>query len=136
RALVAELGLQDRYVFAGFRQGVEDIYRLMDVFVLASTHEALGSSVLDAFLYSVPVVSTNAGGLAEVLADGRGLLCQVGDHMALAQAMGRTLDDAQLRNDMVQKAHAFVVDHHDPRRMAHRYLDAYRVMLTRFGAKG
>lgn len=136
RDLAARLGIQDRYVFAGFHRGVEDIYRLMDVFVLASAHEALGSSVLDAFLYSVPVVSTNAGGLAEVLADGRGLLCEVGDHLALAQAMGRILDDAPLRNSMVQKAHAFVVERHDPRRMAHRYLDAYQAALTRFEARG
>src|SRR3546814_10999932 len=63
-----------------------------DLFVLTSTSEALGSSVLDAFLYSVPVVSTNAGGLAEVLADGRGLLCEVGDHLAIAQAMARVLE--------------------------------------------
>lgn len=125
RALASQLGVQDHYVFAGFQQGVEDIYRLMDVFVLASTHEALGTSVLDAFLYSVPVVSTNAGGLAEILADGRGLLCEVGDHLGLAQAMGRILDDAGLRGEMVRKAHAFVVERHDPRRMAHRYLEVY-----------
>ncbi|MDX3894597.1 glycosyltransferase family 4 protein [Pusillimonas sp.] len=136
RSLAAELDVQDCYLFAGFQQGVEDIYRLMDVFVLASAHEALGTSVLDAFLYSVPVVSTNAGGLAEVLADGRGLLCEVGDHEALARAMGRVLDDAGLRSEMVRKAHAFVLEQHDPRRMAHRYLDAYQAVLTRFEARG
>lgn len=136
KELVTQLGIEDTYVFAGFEEGVEDLYRLMDVFVLASTHEALGSSVLDAFLYSVPVVSTNAGGLAEILADGRGILCDVGDYQALAQAMGQILDDAPLRNEILQKAHAFVVEQHDPRRMAHRYLDAYQAMLTRFRAKG
>ncbi|WP_397476286.1 glycosyltransferase family 4 protein [Pusillimonas sp.] len=136
RELTTELGIEDIYIFAGFHEGVEDLYRLMDVFVLASTHEALGSSVLDAFLCSVPVVSTNAGGLAEVLADNRGLLCEVGDHKALALAMGRILDDAQLRNRLSQKAHAFVMEQHDPRRMAHRYLDAYQAMLTRYEARG
>ena len=136
RKLAAELGIEDIYLFAGFHEGVENLYRLMDVFVLASTHEALGSSVLDAFLYSVPVVSTNAGGLAEILADGRGLLCEVGDYQALAEGMGRILDDAQLRNQLLQKAHEFVVEQHDPRRMAHRYLDAYQAMLTRFSARG
>jgi len=136
RELVKQLGLQESYLFAGFEQGVEDLYRLMDVFVLSSTFEALGTSVLDAFLYSVPVVSTDAGGLAEVLADGRGLLCKVGDHVGIAQAIGRVLDDAELRNSMVRKAHAFVLAQHDPRRMAHHYLDAYQVLLTRFEAKG
>jgi len=136
RDLAGQLGAQDYYLFAGFQQRVEDLYRVMDVFVLASIHEALGTSVLDAFLYSVPVVSTNAGGLAELLADGRGLLCEVGDHLALAQGMARVLDEADLRSGMVRKAHAFVLEQHDPRRMAHRYLDAYRAVMTRFHARG
>src|SRR5690606_6612451 len=65
RALVKELGLTDHYIFAGFQNGIDDLYRLMDVFVLSSRHEALGTSVLDAFLYAVPVVATDAGGLKE-----------------------------------------------------------------------
>src|SRR3546814_18200332 len=47
RALVQELGLQGHYLFAGFQAGIEDLYRLMDVFVLSSRHEALGTSVLE-----------------------------------------------------------------------------------------
>src|SRR3546814_396029 len=39
RALVQELGLQGHYLFAGFQAGIEDLYRLMDVFVLSSRHE-------------------------------------------------------------------------------------------------
>lgn len=136
RALAVKLGVQDHYLFAGFQTRVEDLYRLMDLFVLTSTSEALGSSVLDAFLYSVPVVSTNAGGLAEVLADGRGLLCEVGDHLAIAQAMARVLDDDELRSGMIKRAHDFVLEQHDPRRMAHRYLDAFRALSTHHEARG
>lgn len=136
RDLIAELGLEDRYILAGFQQGVEDLYRLMDVFVLASKHEALGSSVLDAFVYSVPVASTDAGGLAEILANGRGLLCKVGDHQALAASIDQILNDGQLRTRLVQNGHAYVLEHHDPRRMAHRYLDAFKATITRFGARG
>src|SRR5690606_7991420 len=54
--LVKELGLEHHYIFAGFQDNAEDLYRLMDVFVSSSREEALGTSVLDAFLYSVPVV--------------------------------------------------------------------------------
>src|SRR3546814_12793591 len=80
----------------------------MDVFVLSSRHEALGTSVLDAFLYSVPVVATDAGGLKELLAQGRGLLCPVGDHDALADAIDRVLTDRGLRADMVEQARSYV----------------------------
>jgi glycosyltransferase involved in cell wall biosynthesis len=120
--LVKELGLEQHYIFAGFQDNAEDLYRLMDVFVSSSREEALGTSVLDAFLYSVPVVSTCAGGLAETLADGRGLLCEVGDHQAMAQAIANILDDALLRESILNKAHAYVSQEHDVAVMGHRYL--------------
>src|SRR5699024_4616780 len=65
RQLVHELELDKQYLFAGFQSDIEDVYRMMDGFVISSRSEALGSSVLDAFLYRVPVASTDAGGLKE-----------------------------------------------------------------------
>lgn len=124
-ARVQELGLESVYIFTGFRSGIEDLYRLMDVFVLSSRHEALGSSVLDAFLYGVPVVATNAGGLPELLADGRGLTSDVGDAEALAANMARVLDDPALRATMIERAMQYVSREHDPDVMADRYLEVY-----------
>lgn len=130
-ALHKELGLGDHYVFAGFQPDVENLYRLMDVFVLSSREEALGSSVLDAFLYAVPVVATDAGGLPELLADGRGLLCPVGDEAALASAMNRLLDDRSLRAAITERASAYAAREHDPDAMASRYLALYQEVLDR-----
>jgi glycosyltransferase involved in cell wall biosynthesis len=136
RALVAGLGLESVYLFAGFRKGVEDFYAAMDVFAMSSREEALGSSVFDAFLHRVPVVSTDAGGLKESLADGRGILCPVEDHQALAQGMARLLDDAQLRQDVVQRAYDYVRAEHDVRGMGDRYLAQFeRVLRERGDAK-
>lgn len=125
RDRVRELGLESIYLFAGFHAGIEDLYRLMDVFVLASRHEALGSSVLDAFLYGVPVVATDAGGLPALLGEGRGLTSPVGDAQALADNIGKVLDDPALRALMVERAAAYVAREHDPAAMAARYLDVY-----------
>ena len=125
RQRVRELGLEDVYLFAGFRTGVEDLYRLMDVFVLSSRHEALGSSALDAFQYGVPVVATNAGGLADLLADGRGLVSEPGDAAALAANMARVLDTPALRATMVEQAARYVAAHHEPAAMVDRYLELY-----------
>ena len=122
---VRELGLESVYRFAGFRAGIEDLYRLMDVFVLSSRHEALGSSVLDAFLYGVPVVATDAGGLPALLADGRGLTSDVGDAQGLAANMARVLDEPALRALMVERAAQYVKQEHDPAVMARRYSTLY-----------
>ncbi len=122
RAEARKLGIEDVYLFTGFRKGVEDFYSIMDVFVMASSEEALGSSVLDAFLQKVPVVSTDAGGLKESLADGRGVLVAVGDHEAMAQGMARCLDDAAFRAEVTRRAYDYVRSEHDVTEMGRRYL--------------
>jgi len=130
RAEVQRLGLEDVYRFAGFRKGVEDFYSVMDVFVMSSLEEALGSSVLDAFLQRVPVVSTDAGGLKESLADGRGVLVKVGDYQAMAAGMARCLDDAAFREEVVERAYAYVKTEHDVTEMGRRYLAQFERLLA------
>jgi glycosyltransferase involved in cell wall biosynthesis len=131
RALVAELGLQEIYLFAGFRKGVEDFYSAMDVFVMSSEEEALGSSVFDAFLQHVPVVSTDAGGLKESLDDSRGILVRVGDHDAMAAGMARFLDDAVFARDTSQRAFDYVRRAHDVQEMGNQYLAQFSRLLKR-----
>lgn len=131
KALVQELGLQDTYLFAGFRKGVEAFYPAMDIFAMSSREEALGSSVFDAFLQRVPVVSTDAGGLKESLADGRGVLCPAEDHHALAQGMARLLDDDALREAVTSRAYDYVRVEHDVDEMGRRYLMQFERVLGR-----
>jgi len=133
RRLVDGLGLGQVYLFAGFLPGVEDFYPAMDVFVMASKEEALGSSVFDAFLRRVPVVSTDAGGLKETLADGRGILCPAGDFRALAAGMQRALEDGDLRREMTERAYDYVRREHDIGVMGERYLEGFRALLAARG---
>ncbi len=133
RQLVQQLGLEKVYIFTGFRPDIIECYGLMDVFTLSSSAEALGTSVLDAYLYNVPVAGTDAGGLAEILADGRGLASPVGDSAALAQNIARLLDDPALRRSLTEHASRYVHEEHAPDRMADRYLSAYDKGLSLAG---
>ena len=67
---------------------------------------SLGSSVLDAFLQRVPVVSTDAGGL-ESLADGRRALRR-GRPSGPGRRHARCLDDAAFRQEVTERAYAYV----------------------------
>lgn len=130
KALITELGLSEVYHLMGFESRIEDMYRLMHVFVLSSRFEALGSSVLDAFLYAAPVVSTNAGGLAELVADGRGVACEVGDFEAMAAACDRILDDDVYRKEMVLTALRWIEKEHGVAGMVQSYADLYQGKLS------
>jgi glycosyltransferase involved in cell wall biosynthesis len=97
---------------------------------MASKFEALGSSVLDAMQQRVPVVSTDAGGLKETLANGRGLLVAVGDVHAMASQILLVLGRPSVIAPMVQQAFEDVQAHYSVSAMADRYLEVYRGLTT------
>lgn len=95
RAQAEALGVADRVCFAGFRDDVPRLMRLVDVVAHTSVApEPFGRVVVEGMLAGTPVVAADAGGVREIVVDGRdGLLVAPGDAAALAAALGRVLDD-------------------------------------------
>lgn len=122
---VAELGLEDRYLRPGHVVPVEDYFALFDVFVMSSREEGLGSSVLDAFAYGVPVVSTDAGGLKETVT-GRGLVCPKEESNALAEAVCRVLGDPEHAKRLAEAGQEAIRTGYSVAAMARSYLQVYR----------
>jgi glycosyltransferase involved in cell wall biosynthesis len=88
------LGLSDRVVFAGFRRDLDRLLPAFSVFCLSSQLEGLGTSLLDAMAYGLPIVATAAGGIPEAVADGvTGRLVAPRDPQALARALAEVLCD-------------------------------------------
>ncbi len=82
--------------FPGFREDVPTILKALDVFVMPSHMEGLGTSVLDAMAAGAPVVGTEAGGMTEMLRHGEnGLVCPIRDAPALARAILELLEDPE-----------------------------------------
>jgi glycosyltransferase involved in cell wall biosynthesis len=72
---------------------------------MSSRTEGLGTSILDAFASGVPVVATAAGGIPELVDNEvTGILCEVGNQEQLAGAVVRIVEDASLRESLVQHA--------------------------------
>ena len=65
----------------------------IDIYVQPSVKEGLGVALLEAMACGVPAIASRAGGMAEVVEDGRsGLLVEAADSGALARALGEMLD--------------------------------------------
>jgi glycosyltransferase involved in cell wall biosynthesis len=93
-ALCRERGLEDRWIFAGFRTDLDRLLPAFTVFCLSSHMEGLGTSLLDAMAFARPVVATAAGGIPEAVEDGvTGRVVPVRDPTALADALVETLAD-------------------------------------------
>jgi glycosyltransferase involved in cell wall biosynthesis len=128
RAEINRLGLEKDYLLMGFEDDVESFFPIFDVFVMSSQEEGLGSSVLEAFRYRVPVVSTRAGGL-ERLVSGRGLVCNAQDNECLAAKINELLMSPERYRDMVQKAQDYVLVEHSLEKMTSDYIRVYEQML-------
>jgi len=95
---IRERGLEGKFVLAGFRRDVDALLPIFDVFCLSSHMEGLGTSLLDAMMYGVPVVATIAGGIPEAVEDGvSGRLVPPRQPRCLADALVELLPDEQRR---------------------------------------
>ncbi|MBI4721043.1 MAG: glycosyltransferase [Chitinivibrionia bacterium] len=105
QSLVHELGLEERVQFTGFREDSLVILSTFDCFVISSYLEGLCTSIMDAQVMGIPVVATNAGGIPDLVEDGRtGLLVPPAHPADLARAVARMLSEPSLRERCVANA--------------------------------
>ncbi len=101
---IAHLHLGDRVHLLGHLPQPLRLVAAADVFVMSSSEEGLGTSVLDAMALGVPIAATRAGGIPEMLEGGAGLLTPVRDGPALADSVDRFLADPALRAGAISAA--------------------------------
>lgn len=94
---VTELGMEEFVLFTGFLNNLHEVLFNLDVFLITSKTEGLGTSILDAHACHVPVVGTDAGGIGEIVIDQKtGSLCPIGDAKMLAIKVNERLEDCNL----------------------------------------
>jgi L-malate glycosyltransferase len=84
--LSRSLGVCDDVRFVGKQEQMEDILAIADLFLLTSDYESFGLAALEAMASGVPVVSTNAGGLKEIMIQGEtGYMGEIGDVKSMSK---------------------------------------------------
>lgn len=126
RRHIAAAGAESIVLLTGQRSDAVDLTAAADVFALSSDSEGLPLVLLEALAVGTPIVSTDAGGVRDVITDGEtGLLVPVGDRGALASAIERLLEDDELRRGLAEHGRAFVERTCSARAMADAYLEIY-----------
>lgn len=110
--LCEDLGIQDKVIFFGNSNEIDQILSYSDLFLLPSETESFGLAALEAMAWSVPVISSNSGGLPEVNFDGiSGYLSAVGDIDNMADNAVKILKDdvvlAEFRTNALNIAKQF-----------------------------
>jgi glycosyltransferase involved in cell wall biosynthesis len=133
RALISELGLQDRVVFTGELPDARPAFAASDVFALPSAQpEPFAGVVMEAMCMGKPVVATAIGGSLDQVVDGEtGYLVQPANPDALAEKILVLIADPALRRQMGEAGMERVRTHFALQAMVERLEAVYSEILSR-----
>ncbi len=128
--LIKEYDLKDCYITPGHLANVEDYFSMFDIFLITSNEtEGLCSSVYDAFIYEVPIVSTLTGGMFDSVAD-RGLTCGPREPDCLANHISTLMDDRELGKMMTEKAYQWAIENVSIGSITQKYINLYKKLSS------
>ena len=112
-------------------EDIEAVYRALDVYVFPSQAEGLGSSLLSAMSYSLPVVAVAECAVPEVIRDGgNGLLVPEPEPGAIARAIFRFLDDSALAKKLGDAARQTIMQSFSVGRLVDETLGLYQRIVA------
>jgi L-malate glycosyltransferase len=126
------LSLDDVIHAPGHVPDAEPILLAADVATLSSREEGLGTTLLDAMFFGIPVAACAGGGIAESIVNGEtGLTAPVGDYDGLGRAIVRLLEDRPLAMRLATAGRARVAELFSMNRTAEKTLAVYERTLRR-----
>ena len=132
RQFIYENGLDQCVNLMGWHSNVDKFYKESDIFAAPSIYEAFGIMFLEAGYYKLPICSTTAEGIPEVIKNNiTGLLCKPNDIDAFTQNLLCLIRDSELRKYMGQNGHKRVVKLFNSDRMVEEYLHVYQSGLNK-----
>jgi N-acetyl-alpha-D-glucosaminyl L-malate synthase BshA len=128
--LAIQLGIQDSVKFLGTINAIEHILPIADMFIINSVKESFGLAVLEAAACGVPALVTDAGGLPEVVEEGKtGLIAPMEDVDKMAQLGIELLSDESRLNQMKTNARKRAVELFDNNIIVPQYEAYYEKVL-------
>ena len=128
---VKRMGLENNITFFPFTSEPDLVFERIDITVLSSLYkEGLPNVLLESMSMHVPVVSSNLGGVPEVVFDGlTGYMVEPGDSDELANAIRELWSDAGRYQEMSQNARALMDERFDKEIQFDRFLEYFRTLL-------
>jgi glycosyltransferase involved in cell wall biosynthesis len=131
RKAIDAMGLPGTVRLLGHREDVANVLLSLDLFVLPTVEEALGTAFVEAMAAGRAVVGCRVGGVPEVVEEGRtGLLVPPGDPPALGQAIRALLADGELRRRMGEAGRQAVATRYSEEAMCRGMWELYRSLLA------
>jgi glycosyltransferase involved in cell wall biosynthesis len=129
--MVKSASLECYFVFTGYRRNFMELAAALDVSVLPSLSEGFGRTNLEAMVLKKPVISSNIGGIPEVVEDGvTGFLVPPDDPQSLAQRIMELVGDKDKRQQMGERGYRRVVEKFDLNQQVRKIEQLYEELLN------
>jgi glycosyltransferase involved in cell wall biosynthesis len=129
--LVNELGLQNEIHFLGFLKDVPEFLSSLDVLVVPSNNEGLGTVILDGILAGCCPVGSRVGGIPEIIQhEQTGLLIEKGDSVRLARHLALLIDQPEKLQTLAENAKQHVLIEFSLESMIQGNLNVYNSLLN------
>ena len=123
------LGLEDAVAFLGYREDMTEVTAGSEIALLTSDNEGTPVSLIEAAAAGTPAVSTQVGGVEEVVTGDSGILVERNDAAGLAHAIVRLADDPDERARMGNHARQHVSVRFSVERLLQDVDELYRGLL-------
>lgn len=98
RSLAKKLGINERVVFLGFRNDIDELYHSADIFAFPSKREGLGIAAIEAMASGLPLVTSNVHGIVDYSINGvTGFTCAPNDEKSFGNALEVLINNKELR---------------------------------------
>jgi glycosyltransferase involved in cell wall biosynthesis len=131
KGLTAHLGLNKQITFTGFRSDVGALMNIFDMLVVSSTGEGLSATIVDALALEIPVVTTDAGGVPEIITNGEtGLIVPQANPDALADGIMWALNNYDEAKEMAKRGKREVLEKFSANAMVEETLRIYQKICS------
>jgi glycosyltransferase involved in cell wall biosynthesis len=98
KLFTSDLGINNKVIFTGLREDVPELLKITDISVLSSKREGFPMIILESMACGVPCITTNVGGISEVIKDGiTGYLVEKESPKSLSDAILSIIEDTNKR---------------------------------------
>lgn len=127
---VEELKLNDHIVFTGFLSDASNFIPQFDVLLLTSQSEGLPLVIYESFYHKVPVISTNVGGISEIIQDEiNGLLAPKHDYLKLAEKLIYLFDNQEIIEKFTSISYDKLISNYTTKKMTEQTVEVYKSVL-------
>lgn len=127
--MVEKYNIKDRVILKGYIENNTDFLKNIDIFVLSSKEEGLGSSLIEAMAFGLPLIGTDSGGIPEIIDNGiNGFVIPKENPQKLAQAILELISNKELY-EKFSKNSLIKVKNYSSSKMALSTLEVYKNVI-------